>query len=712
MATSNRIRIAAACLWMGIAVTGLSPAATPSSESLSIESLLSAPFPYSLAAAPNADRVAWIFNHRGSRNIWMGERTSAGTMAAKALTQFKGDDDVELDDLKWSHDGAAIVFSRGVSLEGGGPVNPGDLSSGPIAKEISALRLGTTEVRSFGLGSNALPSPTGDDIVFVRDGQIWLANLATSSPATQLLNDRGAASDLAWSPNGKKLAFISNRKVHSLVGVLDLATRQIQWMSPSADRDTSPQWSPDSARLAWIRIPSSAVSPYLDAFTANREGQPWSLWVGDVANGTGKAAWTAAKGPGSLFYAIESGPSLFWAADNRLVYPWESSGWVRLYALDLNRAGADATPLSQDGAEVFAATLDRSRRNIIFSSNAGDDDHRHLWQVPVAGGRPQALSKGDSIEEFPVVTKDGKVFALHSTARKPLVPVMIDGNTSIKPLLASTEFGASPAEQLVAPERVVFKSPDGLSVHGQLFLPKTASKNKRSALLFFHGGPQRQMLLGWHPMGAYTHMYGMNQYLAAKGYVVLSVNFRGGTGYGLNFREPDEFAAGGGSEARDIAGAVDFLKARSDIDDQRIGVWGMSYGGVMTSLALARYPEAFAVGVDIAGVQNWKTFIPTLTEPGAEAAAELAFKASAMGTIADWRAPVLLIHGDDDRAVDFSQTTELVQNLRAVGKVEPEQLIIPNEVHDFILYRSWLRVFAATHEFLERHLRQGQHEQR
>ncbi len=711
MASSNRVRVAA-CLWFGIAVTSLSAAAASAAATLSIESVLSAPFPYSLTAAPNADRVAWIFNHQGSRNIWMAERSAAGALSARALTQFKGDDGVELDDLKWSHDGAAIVFSRGGSLEGGGPVNPGSLASGPIAKEIAALRVGATEIRSFGSGSSARPSPAGDEIVFVRSGQIWIADLATSAPATQLLHDRGAASDLAWSPDGKKLAFVSNRAVHSVVGVLDLATRQIQWMSPSADRDCAPQWSPDSARLAWIRIPSSAQSAYIDAFTANRAGQPWSLWVGDVANGTGKAAWTAAKGPGSLFYAIESGPSLFWAADNRLVFPWESSGWVRLYALDLNRAEASVTALSQDGAEVFAATLDRSGRNVIFSSNSGDDDHRHLWQVPVSGGRPQALSKGDSIEEFPVVSKAGRVFALHSTARQPLAPVMIDGNTSVKPLLVNTEFGAYPAGQLVTPERVVFKSPDGLAVHGQLFLPKTSSSGKRPALLFFHGGPQRQMLLGWHPMGAYTHMYGMNQYLAAKGYVVLSVNFRGGTGYGLNFREPDEFAAGGGSEARDIAGAADFLKQRSDIDDKRIGVWGMSYGGVMTSLALARYPDAFAAGVDIAGVHNWKTFIPTLTTPGAEAAAELAFKSSAMGTIADWRAPVLLIHGDDDRAVDFSQTTELVQNLRAVGKIEPEQLIIPNEVHDFILYRSWLRVFTATHEFLERHLRQGQHEQR
>lgn len=216
------------------------------------------------------------------------------------------------------------------------------------------------------------------------------------------------------------------------------------------------------------------------------------------------------------------------------------------------------------------------------------------------------------------------------------------------------------------------------------------------------------MLLGWHPMGAYTHMYAMNQFLASQGYVVLSVNFRGGTGYGLNFREPDEFAAGGGSEARDIKGAVEYLKSRGDIDAARIGVYGMSYGGIMTSLALAKYPQDFAVGVDMAGVHNWKTILPDLTAPGASAeVAEKAWQSSALSSIKDWRAPVLIVHGDDDRAVPFDQSVELVRGLREYTKVEPELLVIPNEVHDFILHRSWRRVFEATHEFIDRYLQPG-----
>lgn len=674
--------------------------------SLSIEALTSAPFPYGLTAAPKGEQVAWIANHLGARNIWVGQINGDGMVAARQITQQQGDNGIELADLQWSRDGSTIVFARGGSLEGGGPVNPTSSMGGPTAMEIASVRLDSGEVHSFGPGAGAVVSPVGDEVVFVRAGQIWMANLAKADEAKQLVQDKGSASELSWSPDGKRIAFVSYRKDYSVIGVVELGGHTIQWMSPGVDLDSSLQWSRDSKHLAWIRVPSSAESFLTDAFYAHREGEPWSIQVGDVSDGTGNEVWRANAGPGSVFQPIEGGQSLFWTSDNRLLFPWEASGWLRLHSLDLSQKGARAVALTQDGAEVFTATLDRSGREVIYSSNAEDDDHRHLWRVAAKGGKAEPVTKGDSIEDFPTFTERGALFALHSTARDPLAPARIQSGGKFETVQAVDKAFAS--DRLVVPQRVVFKSPDGVSVHGQLFLPARSSGAKKPALLFFHGGPQRQMLLGWHPMGAYTHMYAMNQFLASRGYVALSVNFRGGTGYGMNFREPDEFAAGGASEARDIAGAVAYLKSRGDIDPKRIGVWGMSYGGVMTSLALARYPEDFAVGVDIAGVHNWKSFLPQLTQPGASpAAAELALQSSAMGSIKNWRAPVLLIHGDDDRAVNFAQTTELVRGLRSETNVDPELLVIPDEVHDYILHKSWRRVFEATYDFVDRYL--GQH---
>lgn len=693
------------CLLLGTFVSGSRVEAAD--RSITMEQLLSAPFPYGLTAAPKGEQVAWIANHLGARNIYLARKGSGGKFEVRALTRQEGDNAIELADLQWSHDASALVFSRGGSLEGGGPVNPLSTASGPIAMEIASVRLDSGEIRSFGPGSNAVPSPVNDDIVFVRAGQIWMANPANAQEATQLIQDAGAASELSWSPDGRRVAFISNRKDFSVVGVIEIASRNIRWLSPGVDRDMSLRWSRDGKRLAWVRYPSLPESFWTDAFFAKRTGEPWSLWVADVASGTANRVWTADAGPGSIFQPIEGSTSLLWSAEDRLLFPWEQTGWLRLYSLDLSSKGAHPVALSQDGAEVFAMALDPSGRDVIYSSNAEDDDRRHLWRVSAKGGKPQRASKGEGIEDFPVLTQQGALFAMHSTARNPMAPAQVQADGSLKTMPASGAALSFPSDRLVVPQRVVFKSPDGLSVHGQLFEPSGRKNTKQPAVLFFHGGPQRQMLLGWHPMGAYTHMYAMNQFLASKGYVVLSVNFRGGTGYGLNFREPDEFAAGGGSEARDIAGAVAYLKSRGDIDAARIGVYGMSYGGIMTSLALARYPQDFAVGVDMAGVHNWKSFLADLTAPGAPAeVAEVAFQSSAMATIKDWRAPVLIVHGDDDRAVNFAQSVELVRGLRKETNVEPELLVIPNEVHDFILHRSWRRVFEATHEFLDRYLQQ------
>lgn len=692
------------CLWVGAA---FGPPADAADRAITIEDLLSAPFPYGLTAAPKGEQVAWIANYLGARNVYLGQSGKDGKFAVRPLTRQEGDNGIELADLQWSHDSASLVFSRGGSLEGGGPVNPLSSAAGPIAMEIASVRIDSGEVRSFGPGNGAVASPVNDDVVFVRAGQIWIANLSQAAAATQLIQDAGAASELSWSPDGKRLGFISNRKDYSVVGVVDIASKNIQWLSPGVDQDMSLRWSRDGKRLAWVRYPSLAISFWTDAFFAKRAGDPWSVWVADVSNGSATKVWTADAGPGSVFQPIEGSASLLWSADNRLLFPWEKTGWLRLYSLDLTQKGARPVALSQDGAEVFSATLDSAGRDVIYSSNAEDDDHRHLWRVSAKGGKPQRTTKGDSIEDFPVVTEKGALFALHSTARNPMAPALVQTDGALKTMQTSGEAVPFPSDSLVVPQRVVFKSPDGLSVHGQLFAPAGKKSSKQPAVLFFHGGPQRQMLLGWHPMGAYTHMYAMNQFLASKGYIVLSVNFRGGTGYGLNFREPDEFAAGGGSEARDIGGAVAYLKSRGDIDPARIGVYGMSYGGIMTSLALAKFPQDFAVGVDMAGVHNWKSILPDLTAPGASAeVAEVAWQSSALSSIKDWRAPVLIVHGDDDRAVPYSQSVELVRGLREHTKVEPELLVIPNEVHDFILHRSWRRVFEATHEFLDRYLQQ------
>jgi dipeptidyl aminopeptidase/acylaminoacyl peptidase len=195
-------------------------------------------------------------------------------------------------------------------------------------------------------------------------------------------------------------------------------------------------------------------------------------------------------------------------------------------------------------------------------------------------------------------------------------------------------------------------------------------------------------------MHFYHMAYAMNQYFASQGYVVLSVNYRSGIGYGRDFRTAPNVGRRGMAEYADVLAAAQYLLQRSDVDTARIGIWGLSYGGILTAQGLARNSDIFKAGVDLAGVHSWGNPLDT---------AAVTYKSSAISQIDRWTSPVLLIHGDDDRNVSFSQTVGLVQALRA-RNIPYELIVYPDDVHDSLLFSRWLTSFHATDDFLRRHL--------
>ena len=283
------------------------------------------------------------------------------------------------------------------------------------------------------------------------------------------------------------------------------------------------------------------------------------------------------------------------------------------------------------------------------------------------------------------------------------VRILVDSES--RPLVSETAAHRFPSDGLVVPQAVIFKASDGMDIHGQLFMPADIQPgDRRPAVLFYHGGSRRQMLLGFHYRGYYHKAYALNQYLASQGYIVLSVNYRSGIGYGLNFREALNYGAQGASEYNDVKGAGQYLVSRPDVDAQAVGLWGGSYGGYLTALGLARDSDLFAAGVDIHGVHDWnvviRNFVPSYNAEQRAEFAKLAFASSPMADIDSWRSPVLVIHGDDDRNVPFSETVDLVEVLRAQS-VHVEQLVFPDEVHSFLLHRRWLQAYGATATFFK-----------
>jgi dipeptidyl aminopeptidase/acylaminoacyl peptidase len=665
---------------------------------VSIEEVMQAPYPSSLVASAKGNSVAWVFDTKGVRNVWVAKGGHA-----RQITPYTLDDGFDIGDLALSADESWVAYVRGGSIEDDQPANVNSSPEGAAPKEVWVIATSGGTPRKLGGGHSPGFSPDGTRLVFADKGKIWVAGLDAGSTPTPLIVDQGRIASMTFSPDGKKLAFVSARKEHSLVGVFESATKTIAWLSPSLDHDTSPVFSAAGTEVAFIRVPSEKHPE----FVSNRAGQPWSIWVADAASGEGRRVWAADSGVGSAFAPTLAPKNLLWNSNDELVFPWEKTGWLQLYAIPA-RGGA-LRSITQGQFEVVHMVLSPDRHRLVYSSNE-DIDRMHVWSVDFKDGQSRGsatpASKGHAIEDYPQITGDGTIFALQSDATKPLQPVTLAAGGRWQQLVP--EAAASfPSSKLVAPEAVTYAAKDGQLVHAQLFLPRDAGASKpHPAIMFFHGGPRRQMLLGFNPMGAYNWMYALNQHFVSEGYIVISVNYRGGIGYGLDYREAKSFGPDGGSEVNDILGTVTYLQGRKDVDSRKVGIWGASYGGLMTALGLARASKDIAVGVDYAGVYNWDTMLASVgvpVEPGE--ATRRGFDSSPIATIEQWHSPVLVVQADDDRNVPLQQSLELIEDLR-LHRIDHDEIIIPNEIHDLAHYSAWIALFKATDAYLNRHLLQ------
>ncbi len=683
-------------------VPALSRAQQPA---ITLERLLAAPFPENLVAAPAGGAVAWTFNSAGARNVWVA---APPDYRGRPVTSYAGDDGQEITDLQWTPDGRSLVYVRGGGANSRGEYpNPLSVAAG-VEQSVWAVSVAGGAPRRLGEGHVPAVSPKGDRVAFVKQGQVWWAPLADSGAAQQLIHARGRAGSLRWSPDGARLAFVSDRGDHDLIALYELGGAAVRFLDPGSDHDGEPAWSPDGQQVAFLRMPAAtSVLP----FTPRRRAQPWSIRVADATTGTGREVWVADTGRGSAFREVVADNQLFWAGD-RLIFPWEKDGWTHLYAVGL-RGGAPAL-LTPGDFEVEHVTLAPDRVALVYSSNQDDIDRRHVWRVAVSGGRPLPVTSGTGLEWSPVMTSDGRGIALlradaHQAPRPAIVVGAGAAPRDLAPDAIPRDF---PAAALLEPQQVVFPAADGLAIHGQLFVSKNQRVARHPAVIFFHGGSRRQMLLGWHYMYYYRNAYALNQYLASRGYVVLSVNYRSGIGYGMEFREALRYGARGASEFADVLAAGRYLRGRDDVDPQRIGLWGGSYGGFLTALGLARASDQFAAGVDLHGVHDWnieiQNWIPAYDPAKQADAAQVARESSPIAAVKTWRSPVLLIHGDDDRNVQFSQTVQLAEALRAQG-VDVQELIFPDEIHDFLLHAHWLAAYHAAADFLEKKLGSAPH---
>jgi dipeptidyl aminopeptidase/acylaminoacyl peptidase len=712
-----------------------------------IDAFLAPGYPTEIVAARKVDRIAWTAYEHGLRNVYTA---AAPAFTPVRLTAFTKDDGVELSDVAISDDGAVVTFVRGTPPNREGWVANPTSSAAGAERTVWAVRTNAGPAWKIGEVTTPKLSPDGGTLVFARDGQIFSYSTrqppaASQQPATShkppapLIRAWGTNRDPVWSPDGSKIAFVSERVDHSFIGVYDVVTKDVKFLAPSVDHDTSPAWSPDSSHVAFIRRPGTPFGqqthqgaggignpdgPAYDPLAALRAG-------GGRAGGRGRGAATsprsesgdarpglfaatfaggytlsfmvadAATGEAREFWHNQKDDKEFstvsaewrWADADHVIFEAEPQEWTRWYSVSLSNPQPRPVMLTPGDGAVEAISVSNDGKSLFYETNAGDIERRHVWKVPTAGGNAEALTTGDTIETYPAALASGTIAVLGGDAKRPF-GVGIVQDRKVRYIYPSLD--AFPLDAEVAPQLVTTKAPDGLEIHNQVFVPKDLRPGeRRPAIVFVHGGPVRQMLLGYHYMHFYHIAYAVNQWLASQGYVVMSINYRSGIGYGKSFRTAPNTGGRGNAEYQDVLAGGEYLKTRADVDPNRIGIWGLSYGGVLVSQALARNSDLFKVGIDMAGVHLWGSSL----DPE-----NVSYQSSTIGAIDGWKSPVLLIQGDDDRNVQFSQMTGLVQLLRA-RNVPFELIVYPDDTHEPLLHSRYLNSFSRMSEFLGRYLK-------
>lgn len=656
-------------------------------------------FPSELTSSAKGEKIAWAMNEQGKRNVYLAEGPD---FTPKKVTEFNEDDGQEISSLQFSPDGNWLVFVRGGDHGGGNASSTVNAQNLPILPkvEIWKINLSTGKAEAIVEGDN--PSLAKEhQLLYLKNGQVWTADLGSNEKPTQLFEIKGSVSEIQYAPNGSDLAFIVNRGTHSMVGIFSDSKTPIQWISPSFHRDSNIHWSPDGKTIAFIRRPggSGAAFPVLEP-----RHSPWEIWVADFKTGKGEKLWEAPKTLAASYVY----PFFDFSGNDKLVYLSYEDGWQHLYSL--NAASKESKLLTPGNYMVEQIKLSPDGKEIVFSANTGaepeDLDRRHIGKIDIASEKLTWETSGTGIEAYPVwIGESGKLAYFSATAQRSHLVAIKDGNNPhlIGESLIPSDF---PQNQLVTPTQVKFTAPDGTTVYGQLFEKESGSSNK-PAVVFVHGGPQRQMLLGWSYMDYYSNTYSINQYLANLGFVVLSVNYRLGIGYGYDFHKPAGAYYQGAVEYQDVKAAGEFLANLPQVNPEKIGIYGGSYGGYLTALALARDSDLFKVGVDIHGVHDLDgryDLSPNYEQAtDLELARKTAWESSPMADLDTWKSPVLFIHADDDRNVAVSQTVDLIHRFEELGKPY-ESILIPGDTHHWMKWSNMILVDQATADFLQKHL--------
>lgn len=701
------------CLLTGVTLLSLSIAEVANVEaqrargSITIDRIAALKLPSSPAWSPDGKRIAFLWDSAGSQNLFA---VTPGQHPV-ALTDFPIDPVMLLSDISsfaWvSAD--RIFFGR-----------YGQLWEVSPASAKPTLVSGLEDAGNFSLSNDRR------QIGFIRDGQIWIAATSGDWKAPRQLTflpEGMAASAPIFSPDDKYVAFQATRSTFSSLP-MPYNGNLIQQFRPQTQERRfgigslyggDPVWIQAAGDVSWIQWTADGsvlyqeLSPdfaYRHIKIASTDGAIRTLWKDYEPNG--------GFSPRPKDSKTVVSPDGKW-----VVFVSDRSGWMHLYLLPTNAASEsqarELTSGNHMAGVAFGAWSPDSRRLAYHHSVDGNHQERFIDILDVATGRSESIvpTKGVSID--PMFSPDGATLLFQRTSVEhslDLFTVSARAGAGIIRLSESMPAGLL-ASDLTPPVPVTFPSRvDGKPVPATLMVSKNVDRaRKNPAIVWLHGSGPEQNFLGWHPITTYWMYYSANQYLAQQGYVILNVDYRGSSGYSRDWATGSNRDYGQG-ETLDVASGADYLKTLSFVDPERIGVWGLSYGGFMTLQSMWVTPTLFRAAIEVAGVTNWETYNRELPSnhkgrmgmPSSNPEGYNRMNPTAhMDRLAR---PLLIMQGTNDN-VPFAGTLELVDALLKQGK-QFEVAIYPGEIHAFrrghVLRDAWRR----AEDFFDRNLRNAE----
>eukprot|EP00656_Telonema_subtile_P018189 TRINITY_DN19802_c0_g1_i1.p1 TRINITY_DN19802_c0_g1~~TRINITY_DN19802_c0_g1_i1.p1 ORF type:complete len:840 (+),score=100.20 TRINITY_DN19802_c0_g1_i1:121-2520(+) len=730
--------------------------------------------------------VAWTETVAGQSNIFAATKTLQEDRFGPTfnVTAFRGDDGMVIENLAFGSNCSVAYFTRLGSNDANPTHDVNPPTSWIYAAGIGAGGAGMppSKVGSGTLRAVASHPDDHQDRVYVA-GAPATQNLGASLegarvtelgepfPVFILTVKHGSISSLAWSHDGRRMAFANDRGDHAFIGVYSRGQPKIEWLSPSFDADHGPVWSSDDSLLAWVRVRDTSDaagtqsgSGFLDD-KGGRNGPAYSMMVADMSQPScsGPRRLCPERPVREVFRDWQYGypdsgfgvkPIQFSADKATLVFGTEVSGHVHVVAVKVQgdiAAGTnvttDLTPAectAQDWVLAGDSLYVADNCDLVDSTGIGvvaTTDPAHTRKNVVLGDAHHVSGMSEAGAGM-VAVQGGLVYL--ATGFDTPASVVYQGSDATTQVLAGVapsgpvdDVGYLPfnSSLFVQPELVTFPSTDGhYTIHAQVFRPSNSDANKSMpAVIFTHGGSERQMYAAMHYCSDYAGLYALNQWFASQGYLVLSVNYRSGVGYGRSFKNC-ELGAGcgwrGAAEYEDVTAGRLFLDNLTD--SGRVGIHGLSYGGLNCLQALARDSDLFKAGACNAPVFNWVSSLKLIAEapfqlspltnagfrnlpvgPSPDLMSsdwsnhvrdniKLAWDSSPAGHMENFTSPVLVLHGDSDANVDFQESVGLVRALRRKGGVHVETVVLPDERHGFQLFENQLLAAEKTFEFLQR----------